>query len=135
MSDINHQNQMNSYYPFMRKTIFWYKKIEMNVIQMLLLNCVQFIQPIKKLNLRWHYNFHISILSELLSAILKPQVFILSPKEFIPKTHEIGNKEQNLCKRCICAKNKNWKDTENFCSTCPGGPSLCLEPCLIKLHL
>uniref|UniRef100_A0A2S2NHQ3 PiggyBac transposable element-derived protein 4 n=1 Tax=Schizaphis graminum TaxID=13262 RepID=A0A2S2NHQ3_SCHGA len=38
MSGIDRQDQMNSYYPFTRKTIRWYKKIGIHIIQMLLMN-------------------------------------------------------------------------------------------------
>jgi hypothetical protein len=38
MSGFDRQDQMNSYYPFLRKTIRWYKKIGIHVIQILLLN-------------------------------------------------------------------------------------------------
>jgi len=38
MSGIDHQDQMQSYYPSTRKTIRWYKKIGIHTVQMLLMN-------------------------------------------------------------------------------------------------
>jgi len=38
MSAIDRQYKMNSYYPFTRKTIRWYRKIVIHITQMLLIN-------------------------------------------------------------------------------------------------
>lgn len=106
MSGIDRQDQMNSYYPFLRKTIRWYKKIGIHVIQMLILysyNLYNKLQVGSKMTL---YEFRLSILSELLPAFPKPRLD--TKRKHIPKTHEIGKNGRALRKRCcVCAEKKN----------------------------
>ena len=133
MSGIDRQYQMNSYYPFSRKTIRWYKKIGIHVIQMPLLNSYNLYNQSQVGSKMTLYDFRLSILSELLPAFPKPSLDV--KRKHIPKTHEIGKSGRALRKRCcVCAKKKIRKDTSYFCSICPNHPSLCLEPCFVKFH-
>jgi len=133
MSGIDRQDQMNSYYPFLRKTIRWYKKIGIHVIQMLLLNSYNLYNQSQVGSKMTLYDFRLSILSELLPAFPKPRLD--TKRKHIPKTHEIGKNGRVLRKRCcVCAEKKIRKDTSYFCPTCPNQPSICLEPCFAKFH-
>ncbi|CAI6347899.1 unnamed protein product [Macrosiphum euphorbiae] len=138
MGGIDRQDQMvqmNSYYPFLRKTIRWYEKIGMHVIQMLLLNSYNLYsqsQVGSKLPL---YDFRLYILSGLLPAYPKPRLDKKARKKHIPKTHKIGKNGKTPRKRCcVSAEKKIRKDTSYFCPICPNHPSICLEPCFVKCH-
>ncbi|XP_025192086.1 piggyBac transposable element-derived protein 4-like, partial [Melanaphis sacchari] len=121
MSGIDRQDQMNSYYPFLRKTIRWYKNIGIHVIQMLLLNSYNLYNQSQVGSKMTLYDFRLSILSELLSAFSKPRLD--AKRKHIPKTHEIGKNGRALRKRCcVCAEEKIQKDTSYFCPTCPNQP-------------
>lgn len=78
MGGIDYQDQINSYYPFSRNTVRWYKKIGIHIIQMLLLNSYNLYNQSQvgyKMSL---YDFSISILSELTQnkdKILKENIF------------------------------------------------------------
>uniref|UniRef100_A0A2H8TRK2 PiggyBac transposable element-derived protein 4 n=2 Tax=Melanaphis sacchari TaxID=742174 RepID=A0A2H8TRK2_9HEMI len=133
MSGIDRQDQMNSYYPFLRKTVRWYKKIGIHVIQMLLLNSYNLYNQSQVGSKMTLYDFRLSILSELLPAYPKPRLD--AKRKHIPKTHEIGKNGRALRKRCcVCAEKKIRKDTSYFCPICPNHPSICLEPCFAKFH-
>lgn len=74
MSDIDRQNQMNSYYPFSRKTIRWYKKVGIHVIQIILLNSYNSYNQSQVGSKMTLYDFRLSILSELLPAFPKTRL-------------------------------------------------------------
>lgn len=134
MSGIDRQDQMNSYYPFTRKTVRWYKKIGIHIIQMLLMNSFYLYNQYHvgpKLSL---YDYRLSVLGELLPKHPKPRN--LSSNAFhIPKTHGNGKNGRTIRKRCqLCYSKKLRKDTVYFCSECPNQPSLCHEPCFKNFH-
>jgi len=98
MSGIDRQNQMNSYYLFSRKTIRWYKKIGIHLIQTLLLNSYNLYNQSQVGSKMPLYDFRLSILSELLPAYPKPRQN--AKIKHIPKTHEVGKNGRALRKRC-----------------------------------
>jgi len=111
MSGIDRQDQMNSYYLFTRKTIRWYKKLGIHIIQMLLLNSYNLYNQYnigKTLSL---YDFRIIVLSKILPKPEKPSKS-LSIEKHIPSTHGMGGNGRNLRKRCqLCYKNGIRKDS------------------------
>lgn len=134
MGGVDRQDQMQSYYPFARKTVRWYKKIGIHVIQMLLMNSFFLYNKFNIGSNMSLYDFRLSILSVLLPKIPKPRS--LSSKEgHFPKKYEVGKNGRAIRKRCqLCYKNKIRKDTAYFCEICPGKPSLCHEPCFSNFH-
>ncbi|KAL4084754.1 hypothetical protein QTP88_027665 [Uroleucon formosanum] len=134
MSGIDRQDQMNSYYPFTRKTVRWYKKIGIHIIQMLLMNSFYLYNQYHvgpKLSL---YDYRLSVLGELLPKHPKPRN-VSSNAFHIPKTLGDGKNGRTIRKRCqLCYSKKLRKDTSYFCPECPNQPSLCLEPCFKNFH-
>lgn len=72
MSGIDRQDQMNSYYPFTRKTIRWYKKLGIHIIQMLLLNSYNLYNQYNIGTTLSLYDFRIIVLSKILPKPEKP---------------------------------------------------------------
>ncbi|XP_029340984.1 piggyBac transposable element-derived protein 4-like [Acyrthosiphon pisum] len=85
MSGIDRQDQMISYYPFSRKTIRWYKKLGIHIIQMLLLNSYNLYNQYNIGTTLSLYDFRIIVLS-------KPEApsKSLSIENHLPSTHGMG---------------------------------------------
>lgn len=129
MSGIDRQDQMNSYYHFTRKTIRWYKKLGIHIIQMLLLNSYNLYNQYNIGTTISLYDFRIIVLSKILH---KPEKLSksLSIEKHIPSTHEMGGNGRNLRKKCqLCYKNGIRKDSIYYCDACPTKPSLCITTC------
>jgi len=134
MSGIDRQDQMISYYPFTRKTIRWYKKLGIHIIQMLLLNSYNLYNQYNIGSTLSLYDFRIIVLSKLLPKPEAPSKS-LSIENHLPSTHGMGENGRNLRKRCqLCYKNGIRKDSTYFCDACPKKPSLCITTCFKKFH-
>jgi len=102
MSGIDRQDQMHSYYPFTRKTIRWYKKIGIHIIQMLLMNSFYLYNQYHagpKISL---YDFRLSILSELCPNIQNLDLFQYHILIISQKLTMLENLEDLTEKDVIC---------------------------------
>lgn len=134
MSGIDRQDQMQSYYPFSRKTVRWYKKIGIHVIQMLLMNSFYLYNKFNVGSNMPLYDFRLSVLSVLLPKLPRPRSLSLKESHF-PIKYEVGKNGRAIRKRCqLCYAAKTRKDTAYYCGICPEKPSLCLEPCFKNNH-
>ncbi|KAJ8936868.1 hypothetical protein NQ314_012132 [Rhamnusium bicolor] len=136
---IDLQEQMMSYYPFSRKTIGWYKKLGFHVIHMMVFNA--FLLYIKYSGKKMpFYDFRLSIVEDLLPADHALSTAPKKPPKLTLLEHfptkclknEQGRAMRRRCKSCW-SKNIR-KDTQYLCTTCPGSPGLCLEPCFKEYH-
>lgn len=141
MSGIDRQDQMMSYYPCGRKTIRWYKKLFVHVLQMSLINAFylhnQYAQRGRL------YDFRLDVIKNLLSSRSTPSIrpAIMNVSHTISKIEkkakEIkGSQESKRVSRkeCkVCRQKKIRKQTVYECKTCPGNPGFCLE-CFETYH-
>jgi hypothetical protein len=136
MFGIDHQDQMLSYYPSARKTIRWYKKLAIHLIEMMVLNSFKIYCKTTGVKLPFH-EFRLAIIEELLPENASRDVG--PPKKNVTGNHFIGRceaseKGRTLRKKCRqCAKNKIRKDTIYYCKDCPDFPGLCLD-CFKPYH-
>jgi hypothetical protein len=134
MSGIDYHDQMLAYYPCQRKTIRWYKKLGIHLLQTILLNAhYLYNSENPKISL---YDFRLSVIRKLLG----PPPLTL-PKQPKTKIHlpsfcekdSAGNTKRRRCKHC-------WNTTKQrkvslfHCPDCPNKPGLCLEPCFRLYH-
>jgi len=69
MSGVDRQDQLLSYYPCERKTLRWYKKVGIHILQQLLLNSyLLYCQNERKIPF---YNFRLNIIRSLLKKFIK----------------------------------------------------------------
>jgi len=69
MSGVDRQDQLLSYYPCERKTLRWYKKVGIHILQQLLLNSyLLYCQNERKIPF---YNFRLNIIRSLLKKMIK----------------------------------------------------------------
>lgn len=120
-----------AYYPCARKTIRWYKKIGLHIVQLMLLNAYF-------LHRKYHspresfYDFRLEVIRNLLPEGMqkKPENKILI--HFISRCPTgAGRKTQRRrCKNCSLQGKR--KDTPYECKSCNAG--FCLEGCFEQFH-
>lgn len=142
MSGIDRQDQMMSYYPCGRKTIRWYKKLFVHVLQMSLINA--FYLHNKYAQRGRLYDFRLDVINNLLSSSSMPSVRLVimnvshTISKIEKKAKEIkGSRESKRVSRkeCkVCRQKKIRKQTVYECKTCPGNPGFCLE-CFETYHV
>lgn len=139
MSGVDRADQMLSYYPCEHKTIRWYKKIFVHIIQMLLLNSHALHNMYQnKLSL---YDYRLQVIESLLPV---PQQAIESPGQRrlrqaahkCVKSNERDKRNRLKRKTCrMCWKNhKKDNKTAYLCETCVDKPGLCLGECFEAYH-
>lgn len=134
MGGVDRQDQLMSYYPCERKSIRWYKKLGLHIVQMLLLNAYLLFKKHTKSKISI-YDFRISIIDSLVPET--PPVSIASrEKEHVPKKNEVGKKGRPVSRRCVwCTTHyKRRRDTTFHCPACPSKPFICINICFAEYH-
>lgn len=139
MSGVDRADQMLSYYPCERKTLRWYKKIFVHVLQMLLLNAHKLYNM--HCPKQTFYDFRLNIIRSLLPAPPPKVVEGPAQKRLRQGVHKIvKNTERNASNRIkrkncrTCWKNKKDAKTTYYCGTCVDKPGLCLGQCFDEYH-
>lgn len=137
MSGIDRQDQMLAYYPCERKTLRWYKKIGIHILQQMLLNSFFLYNKYsgQRINL---YNFRLQVIKQLLNQEERRETENRKRKvaTHIPTKIQAKNaKGETKRKKCrYCTTKKIRKDTIYECQICPDRPGLCLERCFAAHH-
>lgn len=144
MSGVDLQDQMLAYYPCEKKTMRWYKKLFIHVLQMSVANayylCHKFSTN-QKVNL---YDFRLSILEKLLPK--KPvQLKVLQVEHKLTKIENVKLREKKegrgtrtireiVRKECKgCKHNKKRVNTLYEYKGCDGSPGFCTQ-CFCVFH-
>lgn len=138
MSGVDRADQLLSYYPCDRKTLFWYKKIFIHVLQMLLLNSHNLHN--KYMRKMSFYDFRLKVISGLLPQLVDAPVESPAQKRLRENVHVIakiekeglGRRGRKKCRECY--KNKTQRLTHYYCKTCPDKPGLCIGKCFDEFH-
>lgn len=137
MKGIDRGDQLLSYYPCERKTLRWYKKIFIHVLQLIMVNSMQLYNMHtvdKKMSL---YDFRFSVLESLLPPKHTPT--LTPPRNALHKLVQVedrdkkGDRKRKECRVCYKTEKKR-KMTTYTCSVCPGKPGLCAVNCFDKFH-
>lgn len=148
MSGIDRQDQMLSYYPCNRKTIRWYKKLFIHVLQMSLTNAHYLHRKYSGGHRLRFYDFRLEVIGDLLGP--SDDVLVHPPNQKknpnarhclskIEKTMNELKKGRTESKRVsrkecrTCRKNKIRKQTTFECKECPGNPGFCVK-CFEDFH-
>lgn len=137
MKGVDRADQMQSYYPFERKTLRWYKKVFVHIIHMLLMNSHKlYCMHIEKMSF---YDYRI----EVIRSLLKPGAALIpNPPQAEPdvvhtlkKIEERDNRNRLKRKQCrVCTKQGKKIKTTFFCGNCGDDPGLCLGECFRTYH-
>lgn len=136
MGGIDRMDQMMAYYPCVRKTLRWYKKLGIHMFQLLFYNA--FILYTKYSGKRLsYYNFRLAVLEKILPEVntAKPNPVKQVASHFPVKIEGKNESGRVLRKRCkVCWKNKVRKDSSYHCTVCPDAPGLCIGKCFEEYH-
>ncbi|XP_045459223.1 piggyBac transposable element-derived protein 4-like [Melitaea cinxia] len=146
MSGIDLQDQMLSYYPIQRKTLRWYKKLFIHMLQMSLSNAWHLYNKyssVDKLNL---YDFRLKLLERLLPdpneinrrQVLKKKHVLTKIEKTRTRIKRIGRIEKETtevvrkeCRGCRALKKR--VQTIYECKQCEGSPGFCTK-CFSEQH-
>jgi hypothetical protein len=146
MSGIDHLDQMMSYYPIERKSVKWYKKLGLHLLNLLLLNSYfLFSENARKIPM---IDFRLQIVETLLALSRTPTPMDRQPSsqpsssktkglsDHFPRLYDKDERQkrrkQKKCKECF--KKNACKDTSDYCPACPDDPGLCLDQCFEDYH-
>ncbi|KAL0859819.1 hypothetical protein ABMA27_014003 [Loxostege sticticalis] len=135
MRAIDKHDQLLSYYSCEHKTLRWYKKVIIHVIQTCLVNGYLLYRKINNSNIELYY-FRKVILENLLqlpnvpvpARSLNERIHLPTP---LPKRS--GRISRKRCRICYKKTKKN-NQVLYGCPDCPGFPGLCLTPCFREYH-
>lgn len=144
MSGIDHSDQMLSYHTSLRKSLRWYKKLGVHLIEMLLYNSFLLYIDGTTENQRRNgrYFSFLTFREEVVKTLVGNQSFIFNESqdnstaqfhylESLPPT----NTKTNPTKRCMrCYALGIRREVRYFCPVCITQPSLCVDPCFRKHH-
>ena len=134
MSGIDRSDQMLSYYSSLRKTIRWYKKLALYIIEVCLLNAYILYnenrtEKMKLLKFRESVTCH--LLGDLVNQ-LRRQAPILQNQEN-NSFHYLVSLPTKPCR--VCSKNGKRKETRYVCEVCSVKPALCIDNCFKVYHI
>uniref|UniRef100_A0A1B6KZ13 PiggyBac transposable element-derived protein 4 C-terminal zinc-finger domain-containing protein n=1 Tax=Graphocephala atropunctata TaxID=36148 RepID=A0A1B6KZ13_9HEMI len=127
-----------SYYPCERKTLRWYKKIFVHILQLTMVNSLQLFNmhtQDKRMSL---YDFRLSVIESLLPPKNQPPM-VTPPRNALhtlvqnEERDSKGDRKRKGCRVCYSTEKKR-KMTTFTCSTCPGKPGLCAVKCFDSFH-
>ena len=136
MSGIDRSDQMLSYHSALRKTIRWYKKVGIHIMEILLSNTYyMYSKDTTRPTAKNMKDFRESIVTNLIGPPpphhhLKPQASF-HHLSTIPPTEKKKNAAR-VCKHCC--KNQKHRETRYKCLFCPDKPALCVDPCFHLFH-
>lgn len=136
MGGVDHQDQLNSYYPCDRKTLRWYKKLGIHFIQLMLMNSFMLYRKFSRQNITF-YDLRISVLEKLLhvEGTRTPREPRQQTKHVLSKITAVNEKGETNRKRCrVCSQRKVRKMTLYHCERCPQQPGLCVGECFDTFH-
>ncbi|XP_054256976.1 piggyBac transposable element-derived protein 4-like [Macrosteles quadrilineatus] len=136
MKGVDRQDQFLSYYPCERKTLRWYKKLFVHILQMSVLNAFFLFNKHtfgKKLPL---LEFRLEVIRHLLSPVdIQNQRPRKVATDHLPTKNPVGRNNKTLRRRCVICYTKGIrKDSVYQCEGCAEKPALCLGDCFKEYH-
>uniref|UniRef100_A0A1B6HI21 Uncharacterized protein n=2 Tax=Cicadellinae TaxID=33370 RepID=A0A1B6HI21_9HEMI len=141
MKGVDRSDQMMSYYPCERKTLRWYKKIFVHVIQMMLVNAHYLYNEVRTSsgeNKMPLYDFRLEVIDKLLPDVPEPPRPLKRRRvPHVPSriTEKVACGKRSKQKRCrVCYANGRKKYVMWQCLECDGQPGLCVPHCFDQFH-
>lgn len=135
MKGVDRSDQVQAYYPLERKTLRWYKKMFIHVLQMCVVNAhylfneTYVLDKKRKMGL---FEFQESIKDALLPDLPNPPRPLARPVgQTVTKIAKLKpNSNRTAQKKCRMCK----KSTQYECLACPEHPGLCVVGCFDNYH-
>ena len=148
MCGIDRLDQLLSYYSPLRKTLKWYRKVVLQVIDMAITNA--FLLYRKAGGSRRHIWFRTQVIHSLIAADDRPAEVSVSATPFLHhKASDLSRftgqhytevipptprKAAPTTKCVVCNKRGQRKESRYRCATCASKPALCVVPCFRDFH-
>nr|XP_022902544.1 piggyBac transposable element-derived protein 4-like [Onthophagus taurus] len=143
MSGIDQHDQMLSYYPCVQKTMRWYKKIFIHVLQMSVINSYILYKKYSGNRSKSIYEYRLALLESLLPKVVPKATVTLHELRKIEKTTEevyqtpdqtTKKMKRVVRKECkVCRSNKKRTATMYICNSCEGSPGFRVK-CFFIYH-
>ncbi|XP_039602150.1 piggyBac transposable element-derived protein 4-like [Polypterus senegalus] len=138
MGAVDKQDQVLEPYSAARKTMKWYKKLSVHLLQMAMLNAHILYQ--KNGGTKTFLQFEHDVIADFIfsgeeqHAERVEAVVRLTERHFPDKLEPTTTwtKPQARCR--VCSKKGQRRDVKTFCSKCPSNPGLCAVPCFGLWH-
>lgn len=146
MGGVDLVDQVTQAYPSMRKTIKWYKKLFLHMLDITLYNSLVIWRNLNPHKRMTYLDFRLAVARKLVEEhhiqrpihtggrkSKKPAVLRLKEKHFASRIPPTGKKKY-ASRRCVVCKNKGLrKEVRIMCAAC-GEVPLCFEPCFEIYH-
>ena len=148
MCGVDRLDQLLSYYSPLRKTLKWYRKVVLQMLDMAMSNA--FVLYRKCGGNRRQVWFRSQIISSLIATQDRPVEVLVAPKAFhhcklsdlsrlsgqhyLKMTHTTEGKKIRGTRCVVCYKRGQRKETRYICGTCASKPALCILPCFEDYH-
>ena len=148
MCGIDRLDQILSYYSPLRKTLKWYRKVVLQVLDMAITNA--FLLYKKTGGNQPHIWFRTQVINSLLSSQERsaelpavPRALVhhkasdlscLEGQDYMDVIPPTEKKAAPTTKCVVCNKHGKRKETRYMCETCPSKPALCVVPCFKQFH-
>jgi hypothetical protein len=140
MNGVDKMDQCLQYYDPTRKTIKWYRKVAIHVIQVALWNSYLVHEKVTHSGMTF-LKYILSVLSTMVlnnyeqPNLMNENLVRLTQKHF-PTTIPPTATKHNPFRRCkICRVQQGIrKETHYYCASCPAKPALCVDPCFRIYH-
>lgn len=135
MSGIDRSDQMLSYHSGLRKTIRWYKKVGVHILEIFMANAFYLYKkatPSPKVKAM--KGFKETIITSLVGQP-KPSKHMQPQASFhYLAAIEPTEKKKHPARTCKhCSSNGKRRETRYICPRCPQQPALCIDPCF-RIH-
>lgn len=134
MKAVDHHDQMLSYYSFEHKSLRWYKKVIIHVMQVLLINSYLLYNKFSGKNVNL-YDFRLSVIKSIIEPHLSSEL-ARTPNKIhcimrLTKDSK-GKTKRRRCNQCWLILKKRVQSIF-ACEDCPNQPGLCIE-CFRPYH-
>uniref|UniRef100_A0A1B6LFF4 PiggyBac transposable element-derived protein domain-containing protein n=1 Tax=Graphocephala atropunctata TaxID=36148 RepID=A0A1B6LFF4_9HEMI len=138
MKGVDRNDQLMSYYPMEHKSLRWYKKVFVHMLQMIMVNAYKLHNFANLDTSMSFYDFRLEVIAALLPEREQPAPVRppKNPMHVLSKTYKRdakGNLVRIRCRVCLQEGRKDSK-TVYICAQCPGEPALCPIGCYEKYH-
>lgn len=154
MGGVDHADQLNKYYTMTRKTIKWWKKLALHIINAAITNAYILHKKYHHHPLS-HFNFRKELVRDLVAehqrpSNLKGRRYSGNPQTRLVDRHfpseipaQVGAKRKNPCRKCAVCNTSTGKrhqkgeatkvkSTRYWCEDC--ATPLCVTPCFKRFH-
>ena len=136
MCGIDKADQMILYYDSLRKTIRWYKKVGLHVLDIMMYNSYALNAMFgtnKEISM---FKFREHVIKSLMGVTDSPEPDVQNAHDFhylmpLPPTE----KKDKPTKPCVvCSSQKKRRETRYFCEQCRINPAICIGKCFKDYH-